>query len=153
MELYGQPLQSAVLLQIALSCCFGGLVDLRFSGPYHHLALAMFWPVPFLYVTHDFSLLHIGLIKNTENKKPEHLRACKLPDAPAWSQNNIINFLKTPTKNGALFENSPGIQKSTIKSVFTAVQMGQPGFGSRINLFDIYGIIQIRVNILPMKTE
>ena len=40
-------------------------------------------------------------------------------------------------------------KKGTVKSVFTAVQIGQPGFGSRIYLFDIYGMIQIRVNILP----
>ena len=40
-------------------------------------------------------------------------------------------------------------KKGTVKSVFTAVQIGQHGVGSEKYLFDIYGIVQIRVNILP----
>ena len=40
-------------------------------------------------------------------------------------------------------------KKGTVKSVFTAVLLGQQGVGSGIYLFDIYGIVQIRVNILP----
>ena len=44
-------------------------------------------------------------------------------------------------------------KKGTAKSVFTAIQIGQQGFGSGIYLFDIYGIVQIRVNTLPVKIE
>ena len=44
-------------------------------------------------------------------------------------------------------------KKGTVKSVLTAVQTGQQGFGSGIYLFDIYGSVQIRVNILPAIIE
>ena len=40
-------------------------------------------------------------------------------------------------------------KKGTVKSVFTTVQIGQRGLKCGIYLFDIYGIVQIRVNILP----
>lgn len=89
----GHPMQVSDLLQTGLSSCCGGLANFRNSGPYHHLGLAIFYPVPFLFVPHDsFTPINPQNKYFLKIKKAGASESLALPDTPACPIYKLVTF-------------------------------------------------------------
>ena len=109
--------------------------------------------MPFLLTAHDYSLPS-GLPNDNflKTKKAGASESVKLPDTPAYLKKIYYNFLKTP-KKAVPFSRIPWeFKKGTANFVLNGVKPLKLPENIHCCRFDIYGMVQIRVNIsLPFS--